>query len=91
MAEKCKTCGVTMACPELYDYCKHHANARIKELEAYCETMMEQDEVDSIIEYRDRMFAEKDSKIKELEAENERLKEGLSNAYPITDQEMGRV
>ena len=32
-----------------------------------------------------------EAKIKELEAENERLKEGLSNAYPITDQEMGRV
>jgi len=31
------------------------------------------------------------NRIKELEAENERLKEGLSNAYPITDQEMGRV
>ena len=30
-------------------------------------------------------------KIQELEAENERLKTGISNAYPITDQEMGRV
>ena len=29
--------------------------------------------------------------IKELKADNERLKTGLSNAYPITDQEMGRA
>ena len=43
--------------------------AKIKRLEEHCKTMMERDEVDSIIEYRDRIFAEKDARIKELEAE----------------------
>ena len=42
---------------------------RIKGLEEHCETMMERDEVDSIIEHRDRIFAEKDATIKELQEE----------------------
>ena len=42
---------------------------RIRELEDRCKTMVERDEVDSIIEHRDRIFAEKDATIKELQEE----------------------
>ena len=45
------------------------AIGRIKELEDRCKTMVERDEVDSIIEHRDRIFAEKDATIKELQEE----------------------
>ena len=57
-----------MSTADISDGIKRAIN-RIRELEDRCKTMVERDEVDSIIEHRDRIFAEKDATIKELQEE----------------------